>query len=632
MRISTRIAATLGAAAALFALFLFWMSTAEERVPPEGVSVLSSADRLLSSSSTPPAADDPSWSPVTLPDTVGVSRAKPARAWYRLRVDIDPSEHRLWALFLRRPWTTASVWVNDALVDDAGTDRRPLPYYVSDLVFVIPAGLVRPGRNEILVRSVRERSSAFLGAVWLGDAETLTGFKARTSRYTQTYVRVIIVVTFVLSLVYAGLFAMRRRETAYGWFSAALLMWAIQNSWTQFDTPPISPAWAWRPVAYIALGWFVICAAVFVHRFAHLRRPRVERSLFVVGALGPVALWITAATNEFAFRITGPFIWVPSVCLLGLYVGWSLLQALRRGPALESQVLAIVALFLAMVGIRDYLRDRGFVETAIGLYLPFAAPVVLLVFGTILLRRFVAALDESERLNLELEARVAEKSAAIEASYAQIARMEAQRARTEERERLMRDMHDGIGGQLVQALAMVDRKVETARMREVIQSCLDDLRLVIDASATGSESLGAVLASLRSRMRRRLEGSGVRLHWPLGESAEDLVLNAHSTLQVLRILQEAISNALRHSGATDLRVECEVECGTRTSQLRLAITDNGGGFDPDSVTRGRGLGNLRKRAEDLGATIDICSGQDGTQVSLRVPLGTTRAGDSDAEN
>ena len=210
--------------------------------------------------------------------------------------------------------------------------------------------------------------------------------------------------------------------------------------------------------------------------------------------------------------------------------------------------------------------------------------------------------------------------------------MEAQRARTEERERLMRDMHDGIGGQLVQALAMVDRKVETARMREVIQSCLDDLRLVIDASATGSESLGAVLASLRSRMRRRLEGSGVRLHWPLGESAEDLVLNAHSTLQVLRILQEAISNALRHSGATDLRVECEVECGTRTSQLRLAITDNGGGFDPDSVTRGRGLGNLRKRAEDLGATIDICSGQDGTQVSLRVPLGTTRAGDSDAEN
>jgi signal transduction histidine kinase len=620
MRTATRVVLTLGAAIALFVGFLSWMSAAEEPVPPPGVLEPIRADRLLSASPEPPDQDDPAWTPVTLPDHVAVSRERLAVAWYRLRVDIDPARHRLWSLFLRRPWTTAAVWVNGTLVDDAGSDRRPLPFYVSDLNFVIPAGLVRNGGNEILVRSVRERSYAYLGTVWLGDAEQLTAFKTRTSLYTQTYVRVIVVVIVVLSLVYAGLFAMRRRETAYGWFAAALLMWAIQNAWTQFDTPPISPAWSWRPVAFIALGWFVICAAVFVHRFARLSRPRTERSLFLIGILGPIALWTTAATDEVAYRIMGPFIWVPLVCLLGLYVGWCLLKALRTGPVVESQALAIVALFLAMVGIRDYLRDRGLVESAIGLYLPYAAPVVLLVFGSILLRRFVLALDESERLNRELEARVAEKSTAIEASYAQIAQMETQRARTEERERLMRDMHDGIGGQLVQALAMVDRHVDNARMREVIQSCLDDLRLVIDTSATGSESLGAVLASLRNRMRRRLEGSGVELDWPPAADSEHVVLSPHATLQVLRIFQEAISNALRHAQATGLHVTCKVEAGSPLRKLILIVADNGCGFDPAAAHAGRGLGNLRKRAEELGGSLDIASGESGTCIRATIPI------------
>lgn len=620
MRTTPRAMLTVGAAIALFVGFLSWMSSAEEPVPPPGVLELAIADRLLSASPLPPDEDDPAWTSVSLPDHVAVSRQRLAIAWYRLRVDIDPAQHRLWSLYLRHPWTTASVWVNGILVDDAGSDRRPLPFYVSDLHFVIPADLVRKGGNVILVRSVRERSDVYLGTVWLGDAEQLSGFKTRTSLYTQTYVRVFVVVIVVLSLVYAGLFVMRRRETAYAWFAAALLMWAIQNAWTQFDAPPISPAWAWRPVAFIALGWFVICAAVFVHRFAHLVRPRTERSLFLVGILGSIALWATAATDEVAYRIMGPFIWVPLVCLLGLYVGGCLLKALRSGPVLESQALAIVALFLAMVGIRDYLRDRGVVESAIGLYLPYAAPVVLLVFGGILLRRFVLALDESERLNRDLEARVAEKSAAIEASYARIANMETQRARTEERERLMRDMHDGIGGQLVQALAMVDRNADKARMREVIQSCLDDLRLVIDTSATGGENLGAVLASLRSRMRRRLEGSGVQLDWPLDDCSESVVLSGHSTLQVLRILQEALSNALRHSAATNLRVECELDTAPRISQLRLTILDNGSGFDPATVAQGRGLGNLRKRAGDLGGRIELETGPGGTRVSLWIPV------------
>jgi signal transduction histidine kinase len=608
MSATIRIGITILAAIALFCTFLFWLSSAEVPVPPNGAIVLGRAERLLSSAHEPPLADNPAWKTVTLPDSAPKATGSPAVAWYRIHVDIDPSQHSLWALYLRRPWTTVAVWVNGELVGDSGTARNPLPFYISDLRFTIPAGLARRGDNQILVRSVRERSFAYLGALWLGDAAQLSSFEANTGRYTKTYARTIVVATLVLSLVYAGLYAMRRRETAYGWFAAALMMWAIQNGWTQFDAPPITPAWLWRPVAFIALGWFVICAAAFVHRFAQMQRPRLERVLFAIGIVGPIALWIAAANDESSYRILGPFVWIPAVNVLGLYVGWSLLQSLRRGRALESQALAIVALFLAMVGIRDYLRDRGFYDSAIGLYFPYAAPIVLLVFGTILLRRFVVALDDSERLNRELEARVAEKSAAIEASFARIAAMESQR------------VHDGIGGQLVQALAMVERNVDTTRMREVIQSCLDDLRLIIDASATGSEDLGAVLASLRSRMRRRLEGSGVQLDWPLSDVAQLPSLSPHATLQVLRVLQEALSNALRHAHATLLRVSCSVEHDAAQTWFKLSVVDNGCGVDPATANVGRGIGNLRKRAEDLGGSIELSSDSMGTSVNLSLPI------------
>ena len=87
----------------------------------------------------------------------------------------------------------------------------------------------------------------------------------------------------------------------------------------------------------------------------------------------------------------------------------------------------------------------------------------------------------------------------------------------------------------------------------------------------------------------------------------------------MRVLQESLTNILKHSHATEARVYVT----TRTPPLALVIEiyDNGKGFDTRlTPTRGRGLTNLHKRANRIGGELEVISGRSGTRITLTVPL------------
>lgn len=610
--------ATVVAAMILFVGFSWLIELWRVPTPPAGVAALAAARALVDDARDPPAAGRTDWQAVALPWTGPPGPASPAVAWFEIDLELAQAPSDLKAVFLRRPLTNATVYVNNRLIGDAGSMRKPLPYYIADLRFVVPPGLLRAGSNRILIRSVRERRAPYLGAVWVGDAGTLATFKSRTATLGRHGIRFVVAATLILALVHAAFWAVRPRETAYGWFAAALAMWALHCAWPQFDTPPIEPTSLWRPVAFVSLGWFVVFAAIFVHRLTGLVRPTTERTLLGAAATGSVALWALAMVDHAGFVPFAESIWVPAINLLGIYIGVCLLHALGRQGGAELQVVATVALFLVMVGLRDYLFDRGLLGSSVGRHLPFAAPIVLVTFGAILLRRFVRALDESERVNRELEARVAAKSAELAANYARLSALEGERARIDERERLMRDMHDGIGGQLVQALAMTEQRKDGADVAEVLRASLDDLRLLIDTSAPEGEDLGTLLAGLRSRLRRRLEVAGLRVEWPLDAGTALPRLTPHRALQFVRILQEAVANVLKHARARTIRIECRVHASADGVALQLEVADDGRGFSV-ATAQGRGIDNMRRRAAELGGTLSI-SADRGTCVRLLLPI------------
>lgn len=196
------------------------------------------------------------------------------------------------------------------------------------------------------------------------------------------------------------------------------------------------------------------------------------------------------------------------------------------------------------------------------------------------------------------------------------------RAILEERQRLARDMHDGIGGQLVSLIARVRaggigvEEVETA-----LAEGLTDLRLIVDSLDSAGESLAGALAAFEMRARPEIEAAGMRFAWvqPEGIGAEPG--NPRRILDLYRFLQEAVSNAVRHSRGT--RLEVEVARGG-DGALEILVADDGVGIPelrPAGRGAGKGLRNMALRANRLGGECRIERGPDGrgTRISLSLP-------------
>ena len=141
------------------------------------------------------------------------------------------------------------------------------------------------------------------------------------------------------------------------------------------------------------------------------------------------------------------------------------------------------------------------------------------------------------------------------------------------------------------------------------------MRLAIDAFGQPETDLQGALANLRYRMEPRLRAAGIVLDWSIDEAFAQVSPDDASSLQVLRIVQEAMSNAIRHSRATRLSVRFDVDRGG----AHLSIADDGCGLPLPGDRQGRGLDGIRRRAHTPGGDAQIDSTSTGTTVSVRFP-------------
>lgn len=189
----------------------------------------------------------------------------------------------------------------------------------------------------------------------------------------------------------------------------------------------------------------------------------------------------------------------------------------------------------------------------------------------------------------------------------------------DERQRMMQDMHDGLGSHLLSSLAMIERgAVDPGAIAQALREAIDDMRLAIDTLSPAHEGLGEALANLAWRLQPRFGAAGIALHFHLDELPDRIELPVEDSLQVLRILQEALTNAMKHSGAR--RVDVFLDVHGEPARLTLRIQDDGSGFEDAPPRGGRGLVGMRRRARKLGAELLVRSGPDGSLVSLEVPL------------
>jgi signal transduction histidine kinase len=198
--------------------------------------------------------------------------------------------------------------------------------------------------------------------------------------------------------------------------------------------------------------------------------------------------------------------------------------------------------------------------------------------------------------------------------------------REEERRRLRRDLHDGLGPHLasqtltIEAIdKLLDRDPATARdllghLKTQAQTAIADIRrLVYELRPPALDELGLEGALGESARQYRSAGWQVSIQAipsPLPP------LPAAVEIAVYRIVREAITNAIHHAQTCCCTVKIEAGAG----QMRLTITDDGPGFSPEFRT-GVGLNSMRERAEELGGQLALDNqAQGGARVRVWLPL------------
>ena len=580
------------------------------------------AQVLPGSDAQPPADADARWHDTRLPD-----RAPGSVAWYRLEFTAGRAggDDNVWMLYIPYFFGGGRVWLNGqpiAAVLESNAER--VVRWERPMLLTLPPALVREGRNVLHVRpaATSVTGSTGLASVAIGTQDELQSVFERR----RFFVRTLPIVTVVAGTA-AGIFAIflwfgRQQEVLYGWFGLATLLWALRTLTFVLDSMPAQVWPLWRLLYHATTGGFVMVMTLFALVVAGWYRRGIAAGLFGYWLLGPLTYLLAGRDAD---QLVGRW-WVLGLIPIGLSMIGITAAAAWRQRSTETILIAAAVALAVTAGVHDYLVawDSPLIAALAPRWteqrfflLHHGANLLLVVMGGLLAARFVRSLRDAEEANRTLEARVAAREQEISATYRRIATLQREQAATDERQRIMQDLHDGLGSQLFTSLLRAERgALDAAAVTDMLRRAIDEMRIAIEALASDEQDFRTAFGNFRFRWEQRLGDAGVASSWRIEVPDDVLALPPHDALQVLRIAQEALTNVLKHARAHRVRIRLGVAAG----QLALEVQDDGIGQATASGGGGRGLVNMRARAEKLCGRLQFAQDEHGTRVALTMPL------------
>jgi signal transduction histidine kinase len=477
----------------------------------------------------------------------------------------------------------------------------------------LPAPLLRPGVNTFEITLAKWGALAgSLGGVMVAPDATVRPDYERRVFFLSTLPRMIDGWQIAIGAVVIIMWIARPQERALIVFAAILLSHSIAS------LPALMgdrlDEWAVRLINHARfLGGSLILPLAWLIAG---QRPPVPIGAFL---LLPAVIFVSFLSLPDSWhRLLITVVVMPLIILFALTAVIVLGRAAFRRH--DSGALMVCNPFLLILtsSLHDALVFRGVLRGDDLLVSRFTTPLITAIVSMVLIWRFAQTMTLLDRFSTRLRNEVTAVEDALRLSFereqaqARAADLEAERVR------LMSDLHDGIAGQLVSILATCELEGRGSDgVADALRGALTDLRLVVASLENSGDDLGVTLALFRERLEPQLAAHGMALVWRVASLPEVTGLNPGVTLNIFRILQEASINAARHSGSEVLILEA---CPSASPEggVRLSLSDHGrGGVAPRPGSYG--LGNMRRRAEAMGAGLSITSGPQGTTVALDLP-------------
>ncbi len=512
--------------------------------------------------------------------------------------------------------------------DAAFSDYAKIPRFVR-----IPAGMLLPHNQlEVSIRSDSGRRSG-MPAVMVGPKQELEplyqqefAFRVAGSGVLTVFSLIVGVFSFVLWISQTDPRSERRglRDNLYLFAAVAEFSWAFFLADTLIERPPLP--WHWWSVAInMALGIWLSSLLLFSHTVAgwerHAASGWVRNALLALLVVGPVVAFVSANGGQpmllMLWQAGFAVVFVPSAALF-IWQALHRRAAPRRGRTMH-RLVALAFVINIPVGLHDFYAMRIGDPFGNPAYLRYTATLFGLVLGAIAIVRFRSANLQVHNMLDTLATRIAGKEQELSHSYQRLELVAREQARVQERARILRDMHDGVGSHISSAI----RQLQSGRANQdeillTLMDSLDQLKLSIDALHLPPGDITALLANLRYRLEPRFRTMGLALEWAVGDLPQVPRLDASAMRQLQYIFFEAFSNVMQHAHASVLRIEAKTEDegpdGARQG-VRIRICDNGRGFDTRQVNR-QGLASMEERAAAIGAQVQISSQPGATVVEI----------------
>lgn len=484
------------------------------------------------------------------------------------------------------------------------------PVVATPILVRLPRRALAPGphRLTIIVEAGPFIGPTYLSQLYLGpEAELSSSFKWQ--RFLSVDAKAMsFAAQVMLGFGILLAFLLRPRTPLLSWLAAFEIIGVIAaiGMFVGFQ-PAVRPFLPY--VVALIPGWGLLAVGVALV-LVDVRPPRfLVRGIVALTAI----LLVCAAIGTPVARITLTLSAVTMICAgavgAAAVIAWG---ALRRRNV-DAYFMLPSAIVMAWFLVRDAYVAATLPRHSLSIYAAHAGLVFVGGLVAVLMRRMAYSFDELDRSNENLNHKLAEREAEL-AVLARQEQMEASRlVREQERGRLTHDLHDGISGHLVSIIALAER-AEARPIEQAARDALNDLRLVIYSLDLGDGELPLALANFRERLIPQLHRLGVELDWSTANLPDVSGVTPGNALTILRILQEAITNALKHGPARRIRIR-----GGASADGLAAITIENDGRPFVVGSGGRGLDNMRRRAERLEAKLYFESLDQGLRVTLLLP-------------
>ena len=599
------------------------------------------ADFAMTETGAPPDAHS-GWIQQKLPDDWRATHpGASGYGWYRFSLELAEKPQELHAIYVPRLGVEAVVFVNGERVGDTGppseTQRRT---WKRPQLFTVAPTLLHAGVNRIDMRVRGDPAADGRNEAWNGLGPVSVGLDRDLRPLYQSRMtwQVIAPVALAGAIGLTGLFFVvywtrRRTEALYGLFGGAALLWSGRTiADLVFHRALPQPHWdIWLTAAY---ALYATMLASFALRFAGTPWLRIERPFWGLAVLGPLILYTTTWAGHGA---TGARSLLLAVILFVGAAATAVVTAAWRQRSLGISLMALTGVVSLAFGVHDWIaaiRPEMFDRIRL---VPYSAILFITIAGWLLLNRFAQSTEALERLNVELDRRVEEKSAQLQANLRELERAkgEAESANQAKSRFLAAASHDlrqplhaiGLFG------AALDLRIRAPEVRGLVAklnasiAALEDLvnELLdvskLDAGADKPEVRDFAVQNLLERiaidyaplaaekgLRLRVRGS-----MDVGRSDPGLLE---------RLVRNLVSNAVRYTDRGGILVACR----RRGDRLWIQVWDTGIGISSEERERifeefyqvgnverdrskgiGLGLAIVRRIADLLGERLEVQS-------------------------